>query len=355
MNKILPFFLFCTTLLIPSAGSAETQTVSFDQVAKYSSTNVILNRMLSARSYLNALTLANRNHRSLDTYPISPNEEKWLVYLPENSRDENPGLLVWLSNEPAPNLSASEKKELDAANMIYVSPYDSGTGTNLYSRRAPMVLNAINGMISNHQINPRKIYIGARGRSTEDALAISLAFPDIFQTTILSGTTVAIAKGNINPPSSNLLNIAQKNTYILTGSITAEQTESFSRYCLLNTRTSNNTSLSLRELIEHPKTQETAGLADCNKKLQENIAASTENIDNAIDEENLEEAISLWVSGYQKYGRLDEANYDKLAETLKSSIEKLDPKLSMTLKERFYKEGAQYGTTSVFEADIISD
>lgn len=333
--------LFSIILLLSFSGPAYSglSEVSFDKLATYSSSRVILQRMLLKRHFLQAITIANKNHTSLDSYPIDPSDESWLVYTPENDSNEKPGLLVWIpESSSGVDIDKKWKQTLDNHNLVLISALDSGLDEDLYSRIAPLALNAVNGAISRYDINPKRIFIGATGKAGESALAISLAFPEIFSTTMLLNSDSTIGTTVTPTPNPQLLEINRKNRFFISTDITnlARSLSPFEKLCF-NYFTVTKQTQSLASALDFVTSVQPASDAgeDCLNRLNSNIQSTFSDINDLIDAGKLEDAITKWKTAYQDYGGLAENQIDRTAERLLIKIRELDPARSEILMEKF--------------------
>jgi pimeloyl-ACP methyl ester carboxylesterase len=136
--------------------------------------------------------------------------ERYDVWVPERRPERGYGLLVFVSPTPRWSLTRDWKKELDRAGIIYVSARRSGNAENVYERRIPLALHAVENVQARYLIDTGRIYISGFSGGSRTAVRIAAAYADVFHGTLLVGGAKVIGEEDFAPPPIELMSLLQR-------------------------------------------------------------------------------------------------------------------------------------------------
>lgn len=293
--------------------------VSFESVAAYSSYKFILGRMLPNRDLLHIIAEANKAHRSLDSYPIDPSDEEWKIYVPDATSDVKYGVLVWVASDNDVDKIPDEWfQELNSKNIILVAAENAGENSEFYSRIVPLALNGLNGVVQNYPVDSNRIWIGGDGKAANSALAMALAFPDIFKGFIGLDSTPRIGENNLYVPDEASVKVARNNRYVFSVSQDKKEQikENFLYLCMPNISILNGEEFSFPNAIIKLDAPGVRPAIQCGEDLQIRIKNDLAKIKSYIDKKDVESALNAWSNTYVRYGGLVEEEIENLANTM---------------------------------------
>lgn len=136
--------------------------------------------------------------------------ERYDLWVPETRPERGYGLLVFVSPMPRWNLTRDWKKELDRAGIIYVSARRSGNEENVYERRMPLALHAVENIAVRYRIDPERVYISGFSGGARTAVRIAAAYADVFHGALLIGGAKVIGEEDFAPPPVELMTLLQR-------------------------------------------------------------------------------------------------------------------------------------------------
>lgn len=320
IQKILLLLItFASSSYALAADVSSFRETSFDSIATYSSYKFILGRMLPKRELLYVISEANKIGKSLDTYPVDPSDEKWLIYVPDAEDGTRYGVLVWIDgNADVDNFPVDWLQALEAKKVILVVAENVSDTSDFYSRVVPMALNGLNGIVRNYPVDGNKVWIGGRGKAASGALAMALGFPDIFKGTISLESMLRFGEDNLYVPDASSIEVARTNHYVFSfmGNKEKMVKENFSYLCMPNISVLTSGKFSLLAAISRLETPSINPENECKEYLHDAIEKDVIEIKSYIEKNEFESAINAWGKAYTRYGGLAEEKIDNLATSM---------------------------------------
>jgi pimeloyl-ACP methyl ester carboxylesterase len=141
--------------------------------------------------------------------------ERYDVWVPGRQPQGGYGLLVFVSPTPRWDLTRDWKKELDRAGIIYVSAQRSGNAENVYERRIPLALHAVETIRDRYPIDAARVYISGFSGGSRTAVRIAAAYADVFHGALLVGGAKVIGEEDFAPPPIELMSLLQRRMRVV--------------------------------------------------------------------------------------------------------------------------------------------
>lgn len=150
---------------------------------------------------------------------------KWTVYVPE--KDFRPtkkfGVLVWLSDDPAPTLAPEYQAVMAEHDLIWIAP--QGGLTQPVWHVYGFALDAVHNLRKQYRIDTKRLHVGGVGDGGRLGVRIAIANSDVFGGAMASGSLDWFRRVDFpsnalmrwpeayNQPSGNALGLARQNVH----------------------------------------------------------------------------------------------------------------------------------------------
>lgn len=136
-------------------------------------------------------------------------DERFDVFLPSRQPQAGYGVLVFVSPIARWPLTRDWKKVLDRAGIIHVAALRSGNEQNVYERRIPLALHALENVRARWPVDPTRIYISGFSGGSRTAMRIAAAYADVFTGALLVGGAKVMGEEDFAPPPQEILQALQ--------------------------------------------------------------------------------------------------------------------------------------------------
>ena len=140
---------------------------------------------------------------------VDLSEERFDIFLPSHKPPGGYGLIVFVSPIPRWPLTYDWKKVLDREGVIYVSARRSGNQQNVYERRIPLALHALENIRARYPIDPEKVVISGFSGGSRTAMRIAAAYADVFTGALLIGGAKVMGEEDFAPPPLPIMQALQ--------------------------------------------------------------------------------------------------------------------------------------------------
>lgn len=127
-------------------------------------------------------------------------DERFDVYLPSRKPASGYGLIVFVSPLPRWRLTYDWKKVFDRSGVIYVSARRSDNQQNVYNRRMPLALHALENIQARYPIDPQRVVISGFSGGSRTAIRLAAAYADVFTGALLIGGAKVMGEEDFAPP-----------------------------------------------------------------------------------------------------------------------------------------------------------
>ena len=109
--------------------------------------------------------------------PQKPNS--WEVYLPNNSSDELPGVLVYVSPRQSGQIDSHWRSVMDRQNLIYIAANNSGNRKPV-NRRMVLALMALKALEKEHRFSANRMFVTGFSGGGRVASVLAAQYPEVF-------------------------------------------------------------------------------------------------------------------------------------------------------------------------------
>lgn len=129
--------------------------------------------------------------------------ESFDVFVPGLRPQAGYGLLVFIPPEPSFQLPDEWRGLMERRGIIVVAPRNAGNGHPVMFRRLALALHAHENAVRRFPIDPERSYVGGWSGGSRVALALAIAYPDLFRGALLIAGSDPVDSGS--SPFPNLL------------------------------------------------------------------------------------------------------------------------------------------------------
>ncbi|MFO1496728.1 MAG: hypothetical protein U1F26_18955 [Lysobacterales bacterium] len=210
--------LLCALLLLGATGARAGQWLSdqvFDRYSPLVAADEFSRRVFTPTTHdrLQRFQAYLGRHAVEQTVDLAA--ERYDVYLPSRQPPAGYGLLVFVSPMDQLPLSRDWKKVLDRVGVIYVAARRSGNRENVYERRIPLALHAVETLRARYPIDAERITIGGYSGGSRTAIRIAAAYADVFTGALLVGGAKVMGEEDFAPPPAALMTLLQRRMRIV--------------------------------------------------------------------------------------------------------------------------------------------
>ena len=142
-------------------------------------------------------------------------EERFDVFLPSTKPKAGYGVIVFVSPIERWPLTRDWKKVLDREGILWVSALRSGNQQNVYERRIPLALHALENLRARYSLDPQRIYISGFSGGSRTAMRIAASYADVFTGAILIGGAKVMGEEDFAPPPAELMQLLQTRMQVV--------------------------------------------------------------------------------------------------------------------------------------------
>ena len=142
-------------------------------------------------------------------------EERFDLFLPSRKPEAGYGVIVFVSPIERWPLTRDWKKVLDREGIIWVAALHSGNAQNVYERRIPLALHALENVRARYPVDPRKVYISGFSGGSRTAMRIIASYADVFTGAILIGGAKVMGEEDFAPPPAELMHTLQTRIQVV--------------------------------------------------------------------------------------------------------------------------------------------
>jgi predicted esterase len=111
---------------------------------------------------------------------LSPEElNSWEVYFPNNSSDELPGVLVYVSPRQSGQIDSRWRSVMDQQNLIYIAANNSGNKKRV-NRRMVLALMALKALEKEHRFSADRMFVTGFSGGGRVASVLATQYPEVF-------------------------------------------------------------------------------------------------------------------------------------------------------------------------------
>ncbi|MEP6484483.1 MAG: PHB depolymerase family esterase, partial [Rudaea sp.] len=256
---------------------------------------------------------------------IDLSNERFVVYVPSPAPDSRYGLLVFVPPWNDARIPAQWLAVLDKHALIFVTAAKSGNDANVLDRREPLALLAAQNITDRYAIDPARVFVSGFSGGSRVALRLALAYPDVFRGALLEAGSDPIGTAQIPLPRADLFSRFQENSRIvyLTGRDDREHLDqdaasirSLRTWCAAGSETqtvpftahdvvdATAFDKALTALTSPPSRVGVDQLGACRKKIDDQIASKSLEIETALSNGRLADARAALIDLDTKFGGL---------------------------------------------------
>jgi pimeloyl-ACP methyl ester carboxylesterase len=288
----------------PVPGSpGTTQDVVFTQYSPLSRSEEIARRTLPPLTFRRGQEMFSAKGKKLREQQIDLANESFAVYLPTGGPPKDGyGLLVFVSAGAAAVHPKRWRPALDRHSLIFVSAANSGNETSLLDRRLPLAVLAYENVRARYPIDAKRVYVGGLSGGSRVAEIAALAFPDVFRGALLNAGSEPIGgeAGIYLPPADLFRKFQETRLVYATGekdepNLARDYTSqrSMREFCVLDMEVltpremwhqalDSDSLYRALDALDQRSPPDPEKLAQCNARLQRELAASVSQAEAAI-------------------------------------------------------------------------
>jgi predicted esterase len=142
-------------------------------------------------------------------------DERFDVFIPTRKPAAGYGLIVFVSPIVRWPLTYDWKKVLDRSGIIYVSAVRSGNQQNVYERRIPLALHALENVRARYPIDSERVIISGFSGGSRTAIRIAAAYADVFTGALLIGGAKVMGEEDFAPPPAPIMEQLQRRMRVV--------------------------------------------------------------------------------------------------------------------------------------------
>lgn len=189
------------TALAAVAPVGERRDVPLDRHSPLAEQHEFIRRALTPTTSDRMFRFEKEVGPPLVPHPMILKDERLDAYIPKEMPPDGYGVIVFVppANEwPVPR---DYRKVLDQRGLIWVAARRSGNAQDVYDRRMPLALHALDWVERHYPVNRDRRYISGFSGGGRVAQRIALAYPDVFSGALLiAGSDAFDDNGTVVPP-----------------------------------------------------------------------------------------------------------------------------------------------------------
>ncbi len=205
-------------LLIASGASSAGQLLAdqvFDRYAPLAASDEFSRRIFSPALHDRLMRFQDFTGIRAAAHSVDLKSERFDLYVPDTRPAGGYGLIVFVSPLERWPLTADWKKYLNRYGVIYVSALSAGNQQNVYKRRIPLALHALENVKARYPVDPSRTTISGFSGGSRTAIRIAAAYPDLFTGALLIGGAKVMGEEDFAPPPQPLMNLFQRRMRIV--------------------------------------------------------------------------------------------------------------------------------------------
>lgn len=201
----LLLLLVCCLLTAPVTAGELLKDQVFDRYSPLAAADEFSRRVFTPTTFdrLQRFQVAMGQHAVEQTVDLS--KERFDIFIPARKPEAGYGLLVFVSPIRRWPLTHDWKKVLDRHGIIYVSAQRSGNPENVYERRIPLALHALENIRARYPIDPERLIISGFSGGSRTAIRIAAAYADVFTGALLIGGAKVMGEEDFAPPPQEIM------------------------------------------------------------------------------------------------------------------------------------------------------
>lgn len=208
--------LFTLAAAAPAAGAGELlENQVFDRYSPLAAADEFSRRVFSPTTFDRLQRFQQHIGKKPVEQTVDLSAERYDIWVPETRPERGYGLLVFVSPVPRWDLTRDWKKELDRAGIIYVSARRSGNAENVYERRIPLALHALENIRARYPVDADRTYVSGFSGGSRTAVRIAAAYADVFHGALLVGGAKVIGEEDFAPPPIELMTLLQRRMRVV--------------------------------------------------------------------------------------------------------------------------------------------
>ncbi len=148
-------------------------------------------------------------------HTVDLRNERFDLFIPKTQPAKGYGLIVFVSPIQRWPLTHDWKKILDRAGYIYVSAQRSGNEQNVYKRRIPLALHALENVKARYPIDPDRVVISGFSGGSRTAIRIAAGYADVFSGALLIGGAKVMGEEDFAPPPLEIMRQLQRKLRVV--------------------------------------------------------------------------------------------------------------------------------------------
>ncbi len=148
-------------------------------------------------------------------HTVDLSKERFDLFIPKTQPAKGYGLIVFVSPIQRWPLTHDWKKVLDRTGYIYVSALRSGNEQNVYKRRIPLALHALENVKARYPIDPDRVVISGFSGGSRTAIRIAAGYADVFSGALLIGGAKVMGEEDFAPPPLEIMAQLQRKMRVV--------------------------------------------------------------------------------------------------------------------------------------------
>jgi predicted esterase len=196
------------------AGELRTDQV-FDRYAPLAAADEFSRRIFSPTTYDRLQRFQEYTRVRAAAHTVDLKQERFDLFIPKNRPSRGYGLIVFVSPIERWPLTYDWKKVLDETGIIYVSALHAGNDQNVYKRRIPLALHALENVKARYPVDPERVMISGFSGGSRTAIRIAAGYPDLFTGALLIGGAKVMGEEDFAPPPAELMQRLQRSMRVV--------------------------------------------------------------------------------------------------------------------------------------------
>jgi len=214
MTRFLSALLMLINVQLAWAGQLLSNQV-FDRYSPLVAADEFSRRVLSPTTFDRLQRFQAYTGTHAVTHTVDLKVERFDLFIPAFRPERGYGLIVFVSPLEYWSMTHDWKKVFDRAGFIYVSARRSGNLQNVYERRIPLALHALDNVRARYPIDSQRIIISGFSGGSRTAIRIAAAYADEFTGALLVGGAKVMGEEDFSPPPQELMTLLQRRMRVV--------------------------------------------------------------------------------------------------------------------------------------------
>lgn len=195
------------------AANSPSKRTTLDTLSPLASAPELTSRLLTPVTQDRIDKFREKTDLSFVDQTIVAGDEPLEVFVPEPVGNHRYGVMVFIWPADDIQVPSDWWKVFRERNIIYVASRRSSNAENIFDRRVPLALHALEYVRGKYDVDMERVYVGGFSGGSRTAQRVAMAYPDVFRGVFLAGGSDALGgESGFTMPSERLSRLMQRQT-----------------------------------------------------------------------------------------------------------------------------------------------